>query len=66
MLVSIPHTDNSQVKYNKIPDFVLVSNATNKQTSKHTKKKKDSKPGLEDGVTETGFKVPPNAGKKYV
>lgn len=40
MLVSIPHTDNSQVKYNKIPDFVLVSNATNKQTSKHTKKKK--------------------------
>lgn len=38
---------------------------TNKQANIQ-KKKKDSKPGLEDGVTETGFKVPPNAGKKYV
>lgn len=37
---------------------------TNKQAN--IQKKKDSKPGLEDGVTETGFKVPPNAGKKYV
>lgn len=57
MLISIPHTDSSQVKYNKIRDFVLVSNATNKQTSKYTHtQKKDSKPGLEDGVTETFLK----------